>query len=51
MVKWLDLTKVLNGTRNDNEKIMAIFNHVKSKVTWNDYTGKYTGKGVKKAYK
>jgi hypothetical protein len=46
-----DLTKVLNGTRNDNEKIMAIFNHVKSKVTWNDYTGKYTGKGVKKAYK
>jgi hypothetical protein len=46
-----DLTNVLNGTRNDNEKIMAIFNHVKSKVTWNDYTGKYTGKGVKKAYK
>jgi hypothetical protein len=46
-----DLTKVLNGTTNDNEKIMAIFNHVKSKVKWNDYKGKYTDKGVKKAYK
>ena len=45
------LTKVLNGTTNDNEKIMAIFNHVKSKVKWNDYKGKYTDKGVKKAYK
>jgi hypothetical protein len=46
-----DLSKVLNGTTNDNEKIMAIFNHVKSKVKWNDYNGKYTDKGVKKAYK
>jgi hypothetical protein len=46
-----DLINVLNGITNDNEKIMAIFNHVKFKVKWNDYKGKYTDKGVKKAYK
>jgi hypothetical protein len=46
-----DLSVVLEGTTNDNQKIMAIFNHVKSKVKWNDVYGKYTDKGVRKAYK
>ena len=32
-------------------KARLIFNFVKTKVKWNDYIGKYTDVGVKKAYK
>ncbi|RBW59722.1 hypothetical protein DS884_08280 [Tenacibaculum sp. E3R01] len=46
-----DLTMILKDAKNDTDKITLIFNHVKNKVKWNDYYGKYTEKGVKKAYK
>ena len=46
-----DLSAVLQGATEDSQKIMAILNHVKSKVKWNDYIGKYTDKGVRNAYK
>lgn len=46
-----DLNVVLSGKTSDIEKVAAIYNHVKSKVRWNEYIGKYTDKGVKKAYK
>ena len=35
----------------EKEKVGTIFQFVKSKVKWNEFTGKYTDKGVKKAYK
>ena len=46
-----DIKTILNATKTSNEKITAIFNFVKSKITWNGYYNKYTEKGVKKAYK
>ncbi|WBX76254.1 DUF3857 domain-containing protein [Tenacibaculum ovolyticum] len=46
-----DLSILLKPTKNDSEKIAAILNYVKSNVKWNEYIGKFTDKGVKKAYK
>jgi Domain of Unknown Function with PDB structure (DUF3857)/Transglutaminase-like superfamily len=46
-----DLKAILNGKSGNDEKISAIFNFVKSKVKWNDYTGYSCNDGVKKAYK
>lgn len=46
-----DLANVINGSKNDFEKILKIFNFVKSKVKWNNVYGKTTQNGVKKAYK
>lgn len=46
-----DLTAILNNTSGDIQKAIAIFEHVKNKVKWNEYTGKYVEKGVKSAYK
>jgi hypothetical protein len=46
-----DLKVVLENTRTESDKINAIFQFVKSKVKWNKVYGKYTQKGVKKAYK
>lgn len=46
-----DLAAILENTTTNSEKIMTIFEFVKSKVTWNNYSSKYTDKGVKKAYK
>ena len=46
-----DLAKVLKETNSDDEKILAIFDLVKSKVKWNDFIGYKTNDGVKKAYK
>ncbi|WP_435260749.1 DUF3858 domain-containing protein [Tenacibaculum sp. nBUS_03] len=46
-----DLTMVLKDAKNDADKIALIFSYLKNKVKWNDYFGKYTEKGVKKAYK
>ncbi|MGB1232516.1 MAG: transglutaminase domain-containing protein, partial [Winogradskyella sp.] len=46
-----DLEKILAIAKNDSEKIGLIFDFVKSKVKWNGYYGKYTGNGVRKAYK
>jgi hypothetical protein len=46
-----DLKIVLEGKNTDDEKILAILNHVKNSVKWNDYTGYSCENGVKKAYK
>ncbi|MEG0851225.1 MAG: DUF3857 domain-containing protein [Flavobacterium sp.] len=46
-----DLTKLLAGLNTPEERIWAIFNHVKSNVKWNGYTGYGCENGVKKAYK
>lgn len=46
-----DVDALIAGVSNPLEKAGLIFNFVKSKVKWNDYYGKYTMKGVKKAYK
>ncbi|WP_028891289.1 DUF3857 domain-containing protein [Tenacibaculum sp. 47A_GOM-205m] len=46
-----DITNLIKTTKNDVDKIALIFQFVKSKVKWNEYYGKFTEKGVKKAYK
>lgn len=46
-----DLEPLLSEAKTDFDKIAIIFQHVKSKVKWNNFIGKYTDKGVKKAYK
>ncbi len=46
-----DLATLMAGAATDPEKVAAIYNHIKSKVKWNEYYGKYTDKGVRKAYK
>jgi transglutaminase-like putative cysteine protease len=46
-----DIKTLLAGKNTDEEKIIAILNHVKTSVKWNDYTGYRCDKGVKKAYK
>jgi len=32
------------------DKAQAIFDYVKTNMTWNDYTGEYTDKGIRKAF-
>ena len=46
-----DLKKLLADTKTPEEKIWVIFNHVKSNIKWNNYTGYSCDNGVKKAYK
>ena len=46
-----DLDEVLKNLSTSQEKIVGIFNLVKSKMTWNEKYGIYTKDGVKKAYK
>ncbi len=46
-----DLEVILANHKTDNDKISAIFQFVKDKVKWNKFYGKYTDKGVRKAYK
>ncbi|MBS7231824.1 DUF3857 domain-containing protein [Flavobacterium psychroterrae] len=46
-----DLKKLLVGKNTNEEKILAILDHVKTNVKWNDYTGYSCDNGVKKAYK
>ncbi len=46
-----DINTLISGITNENEKIAAIYNFVKSKVKWNEYNGYYCDGGVKKAYK
>ncbi|SEP17497.1 Transglutaminase-like superfamily protein [Flavobacterium sp. CF108] len=46
-----DLKKLLTGLNTPEEKIWAVFNHVKSSVKWNNYTGYSCDNGVRKAYK
>lgn len=46
-----ELKTVLSGLTTNDEKINAIFNHVKNTMTWNDYYGYSCNDGVKTAYK
>ena len=46
-----DLEKILAENKTDVDKISTIFSFVKNKVKWNGYYGKYSPKGLKKAYK
>ncbi len=46
-----DIDALVSGVSDPKRRIALIFNFVKSKVKWNKYYGKYTDKGVKKAYK
>lgn len=46
-----DLNQLLKGVTMESEKINLIFDFVKSKVKWNDYTGYVTDLGVRQAYK
>lgn len=46
-----DLKKILADKNTMEEKISAIFNHVKANIKWNDYYGYGCDNGVKKAYK
>ncbi|WP_163410125.1 DUF3857 domain-containing protein [Flavobacterium ajazii] len=45
-----DLKVLLAGVTKPEEKILIIFNHVKSNVKWNKYYGYSCEKGVRKAY-
>ncbi len=46
-----DLNKILANSATDFDKIASIFQFVKTKIKWNGRYGKFTQKGVKKAYK
>lgn len=46
-----DLQNILKTATSDYGKAVAILEFVKKKIKWNNYLGKYTEKGVKKAYK
>lgn len=46
-----DITALIKGITNRDEIIYTIFNHVKSNVKWNGYTGYSCNDGVKQAYK
>ena len=46
-----DLANALKDASSNNDKILAIFELVKSKIKWNDFIGYNTNDGVKKAYK
>ena len=46
-----DLGALINGKNGNVEKAAAIFHHVQQRMTWNGYTGYFTDKGVKDAYK
>lgn len=45
-----DINAVLNGLNASDEKLMAIFNHVKSRMNWNEFYGYNCNDGVRKAY-
>jgi hypothetical protein len=45
-----DLVSILKGAVTDLEKLMRIFQFVKTNIKWNGVYNKYTNEGVKKAY-
>ena len=45
-----DLEELLKGKAGRDERIIAIFDFVKSRMNWNESMGYYTDLGVKKAY-
>ncbi len=46
-----DIANIVSNASSSDEKILAIYNFVKSKIKWDNYRSKYTVQGVKKAYK
>ncbi len=46
-----EIENILKNAKTDTDKINSIFQFVKSKVKWNGFYGKYTEKGVRKAFK
>uniref|UniRef100_UPI00404919FD DUF3857 domain-containing protein n=2 Tax=Gelidibacter sp. TaxID=2018083 RepID=UPI00404919FD len=46
-----DLDVLLKDVKDGQQKVLVIFNYVKSKVKWNDYIGYTSDLGVAKAYK
>ena len=46
-----DVDAVLDGASSAEEKLVRIYNFIKSKVAWNDYIGYTAENGIKKAYK
>lgn len=46
-----ELSKIITKNALESDKINSIFEFVKQKVKWNEYYGKYTENGVKKAFK
>jgi hypothetical protein len=49
---FLDETvKGITANKTTNlDKAQAIFDYVKTNITWNDYSGEYTDKGIRKAF-
>ncbi len=46
-----DLQPIMSVTSSKEELAYAIFKHVQNRMTWNNYYGYYTDKGVKEAYR
>jgi len=46
-----DIETLMSSIEDNQQKVYAIFNFAKGKVKWDGNYGKYTSKGVKKAYK
>ncbi|WP_308990706.1 DUF3857 domain-containing protein [Mariniflexile litorale] len=46
-----DIDALINSTSDPIMRASLIYNHVKHRVKWNGYYGKYTDGGVRKAYK
>tara|TARA_R110002073_G_scaffold40547_5_gene115104 strand:+ start:219361 stop:221376 length:2016 start_codon:yes stop_codon:yes gene_type:complete len=45
-----DLETLVNSSTGANEKVIKIFQFVKNKIKWDNYRGKYTDKGIRRAY-
>ncbi|MHA7830360.1 MAG: transglutaminase domain-containing protein [Flagellimonas sp.] len=46
-----EVDQLISGLSTDKEKAIALFQHVKSKMNWDGYTGVGCSQGVRKAYK
>jgi hypothetical protein len=45
-----DLDALLNGITSQDEKVVVVFNYVKSRMNWNEFFGIFCDDGLKKAY-
>jgi hypothetical protein len=46
-----DIDNLLKGVSNESDKMMRVFEYVKTKMTWNSIGGMSSDEGVKSAYK
>jgi hypothetical protein len=46
-----DVEKIKSASSGEREIMINAFNHIKSKMSWNEKFGKYTRRGIQKAYK